>query len=181
MSREGASPVSFEVSVARLPKKGMPVTLEADEAQRAALAREHGLVAVEAFRADLVVSHWNRDGARVHGRVVARIVQNCVVTLEPLEALIGEDIDSVFVPEGSRLARPSFTAEGEMVLDAEGDDPPEQFAGETIDVGQLAEEHFALAIDPYPKRQGAGLPEPEPQEEPRGPLFDKLKGLKDLS
>ena len=35
-----ASPVSFEANVARLPHKGMPVVIEADAAQRAALAAE---------------------------------------------------------------------------------------------------------------------------------------------
>ena len=38
-----ASPVSFEANVARLPHKGMPVVIEADAAQRAALAADHGL------------------------------------------------------------------------------------------------------------------------------------------
>ena len=45
------SPVSFPVQVARLPQKGLAVTIEADPAQRAALAAEHGLSSVAAWRA----------------------------------------------------------------------------------------------------------------------------------
>ena len=40
------SPVSFVAHVARLPQKGLPVKIEADAAQRAALAVEHELVSV---------------------------------------------------------------------------------------------------------------------------------------
>ena len=46
------SPVSFRANIARLPQKGLPVVIEADAAQRAALAVEHELLSVEAYRAD---------------------------------------------------------------------------------------------------------------------------------
>ena len=49
------------------------------------------------------------------------------------------------------------TSGGEIVLDADGPDGPETFAGDTIDVGALAEEFFALAIDPYPRKPGVDL------------------------
>lgn len=41
---ERKSPVTFMAHVARLPHSGLPVVVEADEAQREALAREHGLL-----------------------------------------------------------------------------------------------------------------------------------------
>lgn len=43
-----------------------------------------------------------------------------------------------------------------MILDAEGEDGPEPFSGDAIDVGQLAEEFFALGIDPYPRKAACG-------------------------
>jgi hypothetical protein len=58
MSASGTSPVSFAVHVARLPKKGTRVTIEADADQRAALAAEHGLRGVERFHAELDVTAW---------------------------------------------------------------------------------------------------------------------------
>lgn len=179
MSRHetGASPVSFPVHVARLPRKGMVVTVEADEAQRAALAGVHDLLAVDGFSATLEVTPWKQGGVRVEGRVAAAIVQACVVTLEPVEAAIDAAVEAVFVPEGSKLAVPAYSAEGEILLNAEGDDAPELFSGDTVDVGQLAEEFFSLAIDPYPRKAGAALSAGE-AEEKHGPLYDKLKELK---
>ena len=65
------SPVSFFANVARLPQKGLPVVIEADAAQRAALADEHGLLSVEAYRAELLVASWKRNGVKVSGRYLA--------------------------------------------------------------------------------------------------------------
>jgi len=151
------SPVSFVAHVARLPQKGLPVTIEADAAQRQALAREHGLLSVERYRADLLVSPWKRHGVKVGGTVEADITQTCVVTLDPVEAHIEEPVEGLFLPEDSKLGRLGFEGGGEILLDAEGPDAPETFHGDTIDVGALAEQFFGLAIDPYPRKPGVSL------------------------
>ena len=174
------SPISFEVNVARLPKKGMPVTIDATEAQRAALAEIHGLVSVERLRADLVVTSWKRNGIQVRGRVEADIVQSCVVTLDPVEAKVDEEVSAVFLPEDSKLGRESFGLGGEIMIDVDGPDSPETFSGDRIDVGALAEEFFGLGIDPYPRKQGALPPSPEPsgaEEAEEGELQKKLRKL----
>jgi hypothetical protein len=181
MTERSASPVSFLVNVARLPQKGMPVEYAADEVQRRALAAEHGLLSVEAWRAGLTVAPWKRNGVSVSGRVEAEITQQCVVTLEPLSATISEEVSAIYFPEESRLGRLGFHGDGEIHLDAEGPDSPETFSGDTIDVGALAEEFFALAIDPYPRKPGVSL-DPEAaetgQEQGFGPLHEKLKLLR---
>lgn len=151
------SPVSFVANVARLPQKGLPVTIEADAAQRAALAVEHELVSVERYHADLLVTPWKRNGVKVSGRVEADITQTCIVTLDPVAAHIDEPVEALFLPEQSKLGRQGFEGGGEIVLDADGPDSPEIFSGDTIDVGALAEQFFGLAIDPYPRKAGASL------------------------
>jgi hypothetical protein len=172
------SPISFEVSVARLPKKGMPVVVEANERQRAALADIHGLVAVGALRAELTVSGWRRNGVRVEGRVVADIVQSCVVTLDPVEAHIDEAVSATYLPEDSKLGRQGFGAGGEILIDVDGPDSPETFSGDRIDVGALVEEHFGLAIDPYPRKAGAAIaPTSAGDASEAGELQAKLRSL----
>jgi hypothetical protein len=178
--RTPASPVSFPVNVARLSRSGLPVWLDADGEQRAALAAAHQLLSVETFRFDLTVEPWKGDGVRVAGRVKAAITQACIISLEPVVSEIDEAVDTVFVPEGSKLAVPGWIERGEMVLDAEGPDAPETFSGDFIDAGAVAEEFFALAIDPYPRKEGASLESASGGESPgehRGPLYEKLRGL----
>jgi hypothetical protein len=175
------SPVSFRASVVRLPQKGTPIAIDASPDQLAALAREHGLIDVKNFRADLVVLPWKRDGVLVSGRVKGDIVQECVVTLEPVGAHVEEDVSVVFIPEGSNLGQFSEHDGGEMFLDADGPDAPESFSGTHIDVGALAEQFFALGIDPYPRKEGIeplATADVEESSQPLGTLAEKLAVLK---
>jgi len=177
---QNRSAVSFDVSVARLPQKGMPVVIEADASQREALAEVHGLLSVEKFRAELLVTSWKRNGVKVTGEVHADITQQCVVTLEPIEATVDEEVDSIFLPADSKLGRLGFGEGGEILVDADGPDAPETFTGDTIDVGALAEEFFGLGVDPYPRKPGALLPPEDDSSEPdlpEGPLQEKLRKL----
>lgn len=175
----GNSPVSFFVSINRLPAKGMPVEIEADEDQRAALAVAHDLLSVESFTAELTVSNWKRDGISVEGRVKAAITQACVVSLEPVTASIDEPVQAVFVPPNSKLAKFEADPSGEMLLDPDGPDAPEVFEGDKLDVGALVEEFFAVAIDPYPRKPGVEDTRfAEQDDAPKGPLAEQLAALK---
>lgn len=176
---EGKGSISLPVNVARLPQRGMPLTIEADSNQRSALAQAHGLIEVRSLQADVIVTSWKKGGVQVNGRVNARVIQSCIVSLEPVENLIDEEVSALLLPEGSRLAVPKRSAEGEILLDAEGDDTPETFSGDTIDIGALVEEFFSLAIDPWPRKPGASLPaETDTSEEPRGSLGAQLNELR---
>ncbi len=146
--------LTYPVPVLHLPQKGLTVTIATDERERAALAAGHELEAVESFSAEFLLTRWKKDGIRVRGRIEAEIVQACVVTLEPLRNTISEEVDTIFVPENSRLARIKLDESGEMLIDAEGADIPETFEGDRIDMGAVAEEFFDLAIDPYPRKPG---------------------------
>lgn len=177
---ESTSPVSFKVNVARLPQKGMPVVIEADAAQREALAAEHGLLGVARYRAELLVTPWRRNGVKVAGKVSADVVQQCVVTLEPMNARVSAEVEGLYLPEESKLGRQGFEGGGEILLDADGPDGPELFSGDMIDPGALAEEFFGLALDPYPRKPGAEIGKPageSGESEPDGPLQQKLRKL----
>lgn len=152
---QGAIP--HMVSVVRLPQNGMNLTLTANDKELRALAQEHELVSVQSFTAELLIRKWRKDGVKINGSLTADITQHCIITLEPLVSRVENEIDAVFVQEGSKLARPPLSNDGEIVIDYDGADIPETFSGDTIDVGALAEEFFGLAIDPYPRKPGAVL------------------------
>ena len=149
------TPFSYAVKVGHISANPVEVTISADAAERAGLAKLWSVLDVKALTATFQVIRWKRDGVRLKGRVTADIVQACVVTLDPVEAHIDEPVEVVFVPEGSKLARmPVSNETGEMLLDPDGPDAPEIFTGDTIDAGVVAAEHVALAIDPYPRKAG---------------------------
>ena len=173
------SPVSYPVTITRLPTKGMPVRFEATDAMREALAKAHDLISVERFIVDVLLTNWKGSGVAVNGKVEADITQACVVTLDPLPAHIHEDIRSVFLPNDSKLMRFQDPS-GEIVIDPYTDDVPEVLEGDKVDIGALAEEYFAIMIDPYPRKAGVDPVEiHEGEDAPRNPLAEKLAALKD--
>ncbi|HVH48635.1 MAG TPA: DUF177 domain-containing protein [Sphingomicrobium sp.] len=153
MKNDDDIPFSYAVKVGRISANPVEVTISADAEERSGLAKLWSVLEVKALSATFTLQRWKRDGVRLKGQVTADVVQACVVTLDPVPAHIDEAVEVVFVPEGSKLARPAISTEsGEMLLDPEGPDAPEIFTGDTIDAGVVAAEHVALALDPYPRR-----------------------------
>ena len=161
MTERKSKNFSYRVNVGHVSSNPVSVYLAAEPDEREALAGRWGVDKVSSVTAELVLTRWKRDGVRVKGRVQAEIEQSCVISLEPVTQQIDEAVDALFVPEGSKLARVVTDDNGELVVDAEGPDLPETFAGDTIDVGAVCEEFIVLAIDPYPRKDGAQLEPPE--------------------
>jgi uncharacterized metal-binding protein YceD (DUF177 family) len=149
------------------------VEIEADESERAALARRFGLVGIDrlAARADVV-----RRGEEVvaRGRLSAEVVQSCVASGEPVPASVDEPFDLLFRP--SPAARPDEEVElSEAELDIVFYD------GAAVDLGEAVAESLALALDPYPRAPGADAALKAAgvkSEEEAGP-FGALAGLRD--
>jgi len=177
-------PLHHEVNVAVLPTRGLRVVLNADAKERVILAEEAGVQSVKNFTGELLFKRWHKNGVTVTGQVMADIVQQCVVTLDPVDGKVSEQIDRTFVPENSKLARPRLSSEGELLLDYEGKDEPELFSGDTLNAWEIALEHFQLGIEPFPKKPDVALDEAEgfTQEGPAdaGELHKPFAGLKDL-
>ncbi len=149
----------IEIDVTRLPSKGRREKYEANKDELQAIASSFGLLNVDAFSAELHITTWRRDGAKVEGTLLAKIEQSCVVSLTPVLQIINEDFSLIYVPEGSKFAKPELDANGELLLDPDGADLPDTFDGTTIDISQLMLEVFALAVDPHPRAEGVSVDE----------------------
>ena len=148
--------------------EGRREVLEADEAERAALARRFGIPAVESLRAELRLSP-DADGAvRAEGDLRAAVVQTCVVTLEPVPQTVEEPVALRLLPPGRE---PSDDP------DEEADEVPTRHG--VADLGEAVAEQLALALDPHPRAPGAALPAEasEPGEHPMAALA-KLRAAK---
>ncbi|AQX28075.1 MULTISPECIES: DUF177 domain-containing protein [unclassified Bartonella] len=150
--------LTYLVSVRSLPIKGIKVHICADQQECAYLAKNHNLVDIKFFEGEFCILPWKKRGVRVKGLLQASIIQLCVITLEPLEDIIYENINIVFVPEDSDLVKPKISEDtGELFLDAEGPDIPEVFDGDKIDIGAIMEEFLELSINHYPRKEGINL------------------------
>ena len=149
------TPIRSLLSPQDVPATGKHVKIGGDPALRAALARFAEVVEVLAFEADLEVRPWSGDGFAVTGRVTARLVQTCVVTLEPVQTAVDEAVDVKLVPPEvmDRFAVVP-DEDGGIDLDAAALDMPDPIEDGVIDLGALVTEHLLLGIDPYPRKPG---------------------------
>jgi hypothetical protein len=174
--QDQADPWRSLVVVAQIPERGLHRELDADEAQRTAMAEAAGLRSVLSAHATFDVTAGKDGRFYVTGRVRARIEQTCVVTLDPIENDIDEPIDLTFAPPDQipQLA--------DLADDAEADhneaDPPEPVINGIIDLGRCATDALFLGIDPYPRKPDAvfahEVTPPDPEDHP----FAALKALK---
>lgn len=147
--------------------------VEAQEAERTALARRFGLLAIDRLAADLALS---RDGAEVvlEGTLFARVTQACVATGAALPAEIEAKFNLVFRPQPEPAADEEIEL-GESELDVVFYD------AEEIDIGEAVAETLALNLDPYPRAPGAeeALHRAGVKSEREAGPFGALAGLRD--
>lgn len=149
---------SFPIDVTQVPAAGRDYTLTAKETERKKVARRLDMLDLPSFSAALHIAPAAGGLVQVSGRIHADVVQACVVSLEPVKAVIAEDFTMTY----SRV-HPKTTAE-EVDLDAE-DDPPEVLQGDVLDLGEAVVEQLALLIDPYPRAPGAVFQPPKAVEQ----------------
>lgn len=151
------------------------LTIEADEAECAALAARFGVTAIRKLAADVALA---RDGEAIEasGTLSAEVVQLCAVSDEEFPVRIEEPLALRFVTE-ERSVDPEVEAE------LPGDEPDEiAFDGETFDLGEAVAQTLGLAIDPYAEGPNADTARREAgivaEGEAEGPLAELLRGLK---
>ncbi len=139
----------------RISPGGSAQEVTATAAECAALALRLAIPAVLSLGCRFHLRRMEGGRIAASGELRARLVRDCVVTLEPFEAAIAESFRIVFVPAEAIEER----------LDLEADDEVPYEAG-AIDLGEAAVEQVALTLDPYPRRPGAALPEAAAEEAP---------------
>ena len=169
-------PWSVPVRLDEVPETGLHVDLEADAGARAAVAAAAGVNEVPQLTAGFDVARHGRDGLRIVGTVSARVRQTCVVTLDPVENEIEEQVDLVFVP-ASGLG----SAASEVNLGAEAAEPPEALIDGVVDLAAVATEFLMLGIDSYPRKPGAVFDPPKSADAGSHPFaaLAALRGVRD--
>lgn len=153
------------VPLHRIGPEGYDSTVEATSAECAALAVRMGLPAVHALRCTFQLRPGPQAAILAEGVLQARVVQTCVVSLDDFEADVTEAFRLRFVPAGTEIEEPDPEDDDELGYD-----------GEAIDIGEAAAQQLALALDLYPRKPGAELPEHAADED--ASPFAVLRGLR---
>ncbi|MEQ8285339.1 YceD family protein [Thalassospira sp.] len=162
------------------------LTIEASEKERAALAKRFELVSIDSLKAELTIKISSNGEVTVHGPMSAQITQNCVTTLAPVPEAVEDTVDVLFSPHVSEDDLPSNPDDLENLSEEELMallNQPEPLVDNKIDVGEVVAQFLAVAMDPYPRQEGAELPKlvmaEEEAEEERPNPFAQLAGLKE--
>jgi len=128
-------------------RRATDIALTPDGAGRRAIAAALGLSAVEALALTGRLAPQGRRDWHLDARLTARIVQPCIVTLEPVTtdidaAVTRRYIDGYEEPEGAEVEMPQ-------------DDDAEPLPA-TIDLAAIAAEALGLAAPDYPRRDDTG-------------------------
>jgi len=161
---------SVPVAATDIPETGRRLDLVADETIRQAIVKTAGLAALPRLEAQFDLTRHGPDGLHVAGRVIATVVQHCVVTLDPIESGIDEAIDVVFLPQPDPAA--------EVAGSPDANEPPELLRDGAVDLGAIATEFLLLGVDPYPRKPDAVFEAPVAEDDPSSHPFAALAALK---
>ena len=143
--------LSRPLIVDKISAGGVEEHLVANAAERKAVAERFGLLDILKLEAHLDIDPV-RAGKMfaVRGELFAEVVQQCVVSLDPVAAKIRQKIDVLFAP-------PSLLEVGEgsnQHTDADEQDPPEPIENGVIDLGEVVAQQLFMGLEPYPRKSG---------------------------
>ncbi len=167
-----APPWSAPLRLSEVQRGARTLHLVADAAVRARIAELLELPDLSRLDGEVTVAPW-LDGADVRARWSAKLQQTCSVTAEAFDSELSGDFHVRVVPPDSHAA-PS--AEAEVSVDPEAEDPPDVLDGDTLDLGGYLVEALALELDPFPRAPGAEFVQPDEPPEPSP--FAALASLK---
>lgn len=142
--------LSRPMSVAKIGRDGHSVVVRATPEECAAVAARMELPAIRSLACFFHLAVED-DGVSVfaEGRLRAEVTRVCVVSAEEFETAVEDDFEIRFVPAGAERDDP----------DTDPDLPDEiPYEGSTIDLGEATSEQLGLALDPYPRMDGATVP-----------------------
>lgn len=141
-------PLGWRIDLHTLSPRGSSRTFAATAVERAELAEILNLVSCEALTLAVEVNRPGDDVYFVHGEIEAKLVQSCVITLEPVAAQVRSTFEVELRPP-ARIPE----AHGAVTVGEEADLEP--LDGNAIPIGRLVFEEFASVLDPYPRKTGA--------------------------
>jgi uncharacterized metal-binding protein YceD (DUF177 family) len=156
------------------PEEGIAFDETASADERAALTMRLVLIGLPRLRvAGTIAPDGTGHGFVVDAVLEADLVQRCVVSLEPVSARVRERLERRYV----------LGEVGEAEVDVEVDldaEEPEPLLGPLLDLGEMAVEALALAMDPYPRAPGADeiVQRYAPGEAEDGRPFDRLRQMR---
>jgi uncharacterized metal-binding protein YceD (DUF177 family) len=144
------SPPEFSrpVRVDTLGLSPRAIDIEANAAEREALARRFGFVSIGSLTASLEVAR-RAEAVTASGTLRATLAQSCVASGEPVDEAVEESFAIEFRPHPATEGAEEEIELGGNELDVIFYD------GAMVDVGEAVAETLSLSVEPYPRSEAA--------------------------
>jgi uncharacterized metal-binding protein YceD (DUF177 family) len=136
---------SVEVDLGALPPGGKLFKLAAAKGDCARIAKRLGVISVKMCEGEIQLKA-GKTTINVAGTVRAALIRECVASLEEMDEAISESFEIEFMRDESSLDPDEKIEEWER---------PEIHEGDMFDVGELLVQQVSLAMDPFPRKEGA--------------------------
>lgn len=156
------------VPLARIGRDKHHEPIEANAAEREALARRLDLVALD--RLSAVAALWREANGEIvlEAAWEAEFVQNCVASLEPVAGAASDAFVLRYGPEA---------ASGRLLLLGPDEADFEPLAGDSVDVGEAVAQELSLSLPAFPRHPDAAA-EASLEEERAETAFAALSALR---
>jgi uncharacterized metal-binding protein YceD (DUF177 family) len=174
------SPLRRKVRVEQI-RDGEQQVIELSPTELAEITALQELQDMRDFRFTYALRRGPGESVRLKGRLRARPTQTCVISLQPVESLVDVPVEADFWP-APMIERWHHESDDDSLAEPTTE-WPEPIEHGMLDLGPLVYETFAMALDPYPRAEGASLEwsdevEDEPAEATRQNPFAALERLK---
>lgn len=122
-------------------------SLTANEDQCRKVAARLGALSISHFEGEVRISTTKTE-IFVDGAVKAQMVRECVASLEPVDEAVDDEFDIEFTRIPETKDEDETESEEDWRL-------PEVHLGDDIDIGELLVQQLSLAMDPFPRKEGA--------------------------
>jgi uncharacterized metal-binding protein YceD (DUF177 family) len=147
-------------------RKGLHLTLTADDDRRRLIAENFGMISLDALTAVITTSEVKglKPLVRVHVELSGEVTQECGVTLDAFSHAISSQLDVDCIQAGDVTDEVAGVGEAELSLDDL--DEPDIIGDGQIDLGLYIIEALGDAYDPFARKPGAVFEDIEAEPEP---------------
>jgi uncharacterized metal-binding protein YceD (DUF177 family) len=164
-----------------LPARGRTMNIVATDEELLAIAKRLDLIALRSLEGSVALKPEMGRQISMIGSIRAEIVQNCVITGNPLTTTLDFKLNRVFQEDADPFEGLNNDEEDDDITDPDIEDPDPIIDG-VIDAGEQVVEELALNIPAYPRSPGASIDgiAPEQSETNSATIpFAALASLKD--
>jgi uncharacterized metal-binding protein YceD (DUF177 family) len=153
MSALKTVPLDWVVAVVDVPARGLAWKTSATAEERKRIATDLDLRDLASLTAEGHIGAVAGGGYRLKATLRARVIQDCVITLEPVASELEEAVRIEFRPEQD------VDEELKKAPDIEAEYDIEPINNGELETGRVVFEQLSASLDPYPRAPGAGLPD----------------------